>query len=149
MSEIMKGILYCGWPIACLCLILTAFGCADSTKKGSYLVRGSFSSESGSVSGISCLLSNPEYGSYQVQSVADGTFAFSDIWNGAYTLTVSKAGCAINPSTVTVTVNGQDVTVTPFSICSTSSTVFGYSLNEKASAIISEAIWLKVIPLPP
>jgi hypothetical protein len=124
--------------IVCLCLFLMLFGCADSTKKGSYLVSGSFSGSDGVVPGVSCLLANSDYGSYHASSSADGTFIFSDIWNGTYTLTVSKAGYVINPSTITVTVNDKDVTVSAFSMCSTLNVTYGYALEEKASAVISD-----------
>jgi len=70
-------------------LFLMLFGVPIPPKKG-HIWFPDHSPEVMELSGVSCLLANSDYGSYHASSSADGTFIFSDIWNGTYTLTVSK-----------------------------------------------------------
>jgi len=124
--------------LACLCILLSLCGCNDSTVNGSFKIQGSFSAQGSPLSDVSCTLTSQKYGTYQATSAADGTFSYSDIWDGTYTLTVAKAGYIITPSEVTVTVSDADVTVSPFSFCYTWSVTYGHSLSEKAEAMVSD-----------
>ena len=52
----------------------------------------------------------------QVTADSSGSYTFSNLANGTYTITPSKTGTSFNPASQTVTVNGLNVTGTNFTV---------------------------------
>ena len=92
---------------------------ATQASGGTYSISGSVTP---AVSGITITLSGASTGT--TLTTASGTFSFSGLGNGSYTLTPSSAGVSFSPTQSTTTISGANITGITFSSTSTSQTLF-------------------------
>ena len=110
-------------------LVSLVVSCGDVSNGNSYTVSGSFSFQGTPLSGVYCVLKNPSLGSIAVESASDGSFKFEDIWNGDYTLTMSKGGYVFTPAEMKITVFNRNVVIPASKLTVTWTTIIGDSLS--------------------
>ena len=105
-----------------LLVICISFGCltsdsgndADNSSDTTYTITGTAKDNSGNgIAGVSVNLTGYDK-NLNVTTGADGSFSFSNIGNGSYTVTPSKNSYTFTPSNRQVTVENADMTVDPF-----------------------------------
>lgn len=98
--------------LLCTVLLLataTTSGCSGEDEPRTYAVRGKIADGSGApIASVTVTIDHPAAGN-SVLTDASGTYAFSGIPSGAYTLQFAKSGYEFDPAALDVTVGGGDV----------------------------------------
>lgn len=101
------------------CLLLLLHGCngngSDPVRPGpgtAYTISGQVTFGGAGLSGVTIALTDTETGT--TTTGTDGSYSFTGLANGTYTLTPSLAGYTFVPATGDITITGRDVTFPSF-----------------------------------
>lgn len=111
-------------------------GCYEAPLGGTYSISGIISNSTTALANVQVTLQSEAVGTVISTSDVNGSFTFSDITNGTYTITPVKAGYIFVPSQVSVTVQGDSITVPSFSIITTWQRSYGGEYDDNAAAVV-------------
>jgi hypothetical protein len=121
--------------LLCILYLVICISCNKSPVTGSYSVSGSVSFNGLPLPGITLALASDRVTAQTLESSADGTFLFNDIWNGEYAITPSKSGYIFSPPSINIRIDNGNITGQNFTAAIMWKKSYGLANNEKASAI--------------
>lgn len=104
-----------------------------TARVNTYTVSGTITSNSAAFAGATVTLTGS--GSVSMMTNSGGSYAFTGLANGNYTLTASKTGYTLSPASISITVNNANVTGQNFTATENTYTISGtVSLNSAGMA---------------